>query len=972
MLNSCRTNLLAATATALLSAAVLPVAQAQVITAWTFENNAIAVNNNPAPSTGSGTATSIGMAMYATPNVGVTTDDVLVGVTGDTGVNGVADLSQIWRVRAQAGPSGAAANGWSSQAPIGTQGVMFAASTVGYTNITVSFDWYATNQGEAKLQLLYTTDGSTWHNVALNPGSASGIAVMNNTTSANTVMGSYVMITGGAGQDWFPGLTATISDPNAANNPKFAIEIVNASTGADCVSASGTPLNNSSGNWRLDNVTISGQSTFTGFTAGNLVLSRSVYAGNQSSIVLGQALPPVCPASANTAAPGACAGKANSTGEYAQPDSTNNVFNNDTVDGSFGITSPIFLDQLTPSGTTVNSFAVPTNMVVTSFSSKSELALNLSTDGSVLTFMGYVTAPNTVDVSNSNTPGVYDPTNPSGGSYFRAVAQVGANGAIQVTPTNGYSGNNGRAAILANGFYYLTGNSNNGTGTPANVVSSTGVEIATPGQAANTAPTEVGNFSISQVTNPATGMPYAADKLGKDNNFRGLTIFNSTLYVTKGSGSNGIDTVYQVGSAGTLPTPASAASAPITVLPGLPVAAAKTAGAANDYPFGIWFANATTLYVGDEGDGVLADAAGSKTAGLQKWILSNGTWSLAYVLQNGLNLGQPYSIPNYPISINPATDGLRNIIGKVNGDGTVTIYAVTSTVSANGDQGADPNKLVSITDTLANTTAASAANETFTTLRTAVAGEVLRGISFAPSSTSMPNVPLILSAASPSVTSVAQGGLAFAMGQNLAPEGNEIVGPSPTTFDGTSVSIEDAKGNITSAPVIFVSPAQVTFQVPSSVAAGLVNVTVTAPGSTQTASNVVVAPVAPAVFTVNGNGLVAGYAVRVSSSGTQTTELAYALDPQGSFIAAPINMGSATDKVYLTFYTTGVQAAGLANVTVTVNGVSTQVLYAGSAGYEGVDQINVLLPASLAGSGTVALQLTASSIAANTVQVAIQ
>ena len=179
------------------------------------------------------------------------------------------------------------------------------------------------------------------------------------------------------------------------------------------------------------------------------------------------------------------AAKATDNGAYASTSSANNVFNNNKVDGSFGITSPIFLDQLTPSGTTVNSFAVPSNMIVTSFSSKSELGLNLSTDGSVLTFMGYVAAPNTVDVSNSNTPGVYDPTNPSGGSYFRAVAQVGANGAIQVTPTNAYSGNNGRAAILANGLYYMVGNSNNGAGTPTNVVAATGVEIATPGQAAD-------------------------------------------------------------------------------------------------------------------------------------------------------------------------------------------------------------------------------------------------------------------------------------------------------------------------------------------------------------------------------------------------------------------------------------------------------------------------------------------------------
>ena len=56
----------------------------------------------------------------------------------------------------------------------------------------------------------------------------------------------------------------------------------------------------------------------------------------------------------------------------------------------------------------------------------------------------------------------------------------------------------------------------------------------------------------------------------------------------------------------------------------------------------------------------------------------------------------------------------------------------------------------------------------------------------------------------------------------------------------------------------------------------------------------------------------------------------------------------------------------------TVNGVNVPVLYAGNGGYPGIDQINVMLPASLAGSGTVALQLTASGIAANTLQVAIQ
>jgi len=236
----------------------------------------------------------------------------------------------------------------------------------------------------------------------------------------------------------------------------------------------------------------------------------------------------------------------------------------------------------------------------------------------------------------------------------------------------------------------------------------------------------------------------------------------------------------------------------------------------------------------------------------------------------------------------------------------------------------------------------------------------------------MPNVPLILSAATPSVTSIAQGGLAFAMGQNLAPEAGEILGPLPSSFDGASVTITDSAANIISAPLIFVSPSQVTFQVPSTVAAGMAKVTVTAPGSTQTASNVVIAPVAPAVFTLNGNGLAAAYATRVAANCTQTIEPGFALNAQGSYSAAPISVGASTDKVYLTIYATGVQAAGAANVTVTVNGVNLPVMYAGYGGYNGVDQINVQLPASLAGSGTVALQVTASGIAANTTQIAIQ
>jgi hypothetical protein len=518
------------------------------------------------------------------------------------------------------------------------------------------------------------------------------------------------------------------------------------------------------------------------FSPGNLVVSRSVYSASPSAVTVGQQLPPVCGTSAS------CTAHATNDGTYPT------VFNNAAVDGSFGITSPIYLDQLTTNGSLLNSYAVPTSVMVTSFSSKSEIALNLSTDGNYVTFMGYAAPVNTLDVSNSNTPGVIDPTNPVGSAYSRLVAQVDAYGNLTVTPTNAYSGNNGRAAFLSNSFYYTVGNSNNGSGTPANVVGAAGAQLVTPGTN-QLVPTELGSFSITQYG-------YAADKAGKDNNFRGLTIYNNTVYVAKGSGSNGINTVYQVGTAGTLPTPATI-PVPITILPGFPTTLAKAAGAQN--PFGLFFANPTTLYVADEGDGTAADAASSPNAGLQKWILSNGTWSRAYVMQKGLNLGQPYSVANYPTTLNPATDGLRNITGRVNTDGTVTIWAVTSTISASGDQGADPNKLLMITDVLANTNPALAASETFSDIRDAQYGEVLRGVSFTPGTTATP---------APANLPVTTGGLLYnrrtqSYSQTITVLNNTssaVNAPLSVVFSGLSagVTLSNKTGMVSGAPALSV------------------------------------------------------------------------------------------------------------------------------------------------------------------------
>ena len=507
-------------------------------------------------------------------------------------------------------------------------------------------------------------------------------------------------------------------------------------------------------------------------TPGNLVVSRSVYDNNAANVTVGQQLPPNC---ASTT--GGCAGTTGATNNGLYPQ----VFNNVLYDGSFGITSKIYLDQINPFGGLINSIQVPnssmpgitatSDQLVTSFSSKSEEGLHLSLSGKYITFMDYVAPIDTIDVSNSNTPGAVDPTNPVGVNAYRAVATVNSKGKFHFTETNAYSGNNGRTAILndmdGNDIFYTAGNAGNGANPqPDGVVLGAGAQIIDEVKAPEDSqspgtPTPFASFNITELGNKA-------DKIGKDDNFRGMTVYNNVVYFTKGSGSNGVNTVYFVDTTGTacpsgtglpsasakLPTAAlmynlgtlqtTGLPSNMCVLAGFPTQLAKTS--TNSFPFGLWFANPTTLYVADEGDGagtstLYTHAAAQTTAGLQKWVFNAATqqWKMAYVIQNGLQLGVPYAPAGYPTGTNsatglpwaPATDGLRNLTGFVYGD-FVAIYAITSTVSGGGDQGADPNKLVGMIDILDNTSPAIANYEYFLPVRQAGFAEVLRGVALTP------------------------------------------------------------------------------------------------------------------------------------------------------------------------------------------------------------------------------------------------
>jgi hypothetical protein len=451
------------------------------------------------------------------------------------------------------------------------------------------------------------------------------------------------------------------------------------------------------------------------------------------------------------------------------------VWNNETVDASFGVTSPIFLTAVDPnSGRVLNRLSVPTGQVVTSFSSKSELALHLGQDerGNHLVFAGYAEAGvGALDVSNSDAVAGQDPTNPvsfafgSNYAFHRTIVSLDDDGQLSYTPTINYGGNNGRAALLgSNGLYYTVGNANNGNaatfgsasnGTTPDVTETTGVEVVKPinGRSPNVAIPSSNSAEVDPLLEFGLGKKGADDKPGKDDNFRGITEFNGALYFTKGSGSNGVQTVYTIVNApqspagfvpapnsgpaagNVLPTVANAGQQAIVILNGFPTDSARASLAdgtsGGDFtPFAMFFANDHTLYVTDEGTGNSADAA---HAGLEKWILgSNGTWTLAYTLTSGL-IGKVDSNlvgfdGQYP---NVTTIGLRNLTGLVNRDGTVTLWAATSTSSASADNGADPNRVVEITDEVAATTlTGQVARETFRSIAGPTYGTVYRGVAY--------------------------------------------------------------------------------------------------------------------------------------------------------------------------------------------------------------------------------------------------
>lgn len=180
--------------------------------------------------------------------------------------------------------------------------------------------------------------------------------------------------------------------------------------------------------------------------------------------------------------------------------------------------------------------------------------------------------------------------------------------------------------------------------------------------------------------------------------------------------------------------------------------------------------------------------------------------------------------------------------------------------------------------------------------------------------------------------------------------------PLPTNLAGTTVKV----GNQL-APLFFVSPGQINYQIPAGSPAGNLQVTVTSGDGTVSTGTVMVSNVAPAIFTANssGTGLPAAVLLRVAASGQQTFER----------VDQPLVFNQTTDRLFLLLYLSGVRASAPGTVKALIAGNELPTEFVAAPGFVGLDQVNVELPGYLSGRGRVALQIKAGTALSNAVEI---
>ncbi|MGH9850401.1 MAG: M36 family metallopeptidase [Blastocatellia bacterium] len=209
--------------------------------------------------------------------------------------------------------------------------------------------------------------------------------------------------------------------------------------------------------------------------------------------------------------------------------------------------------------------------------------------------------------------------------------------------------------------------------------------------------------------------------------------------------------------------------------------------------------------------------------------------------------------------------------------------------------------------------------------------------------------------------------IASIFGVNLAvrAEGAQSL-PLPVDIAGTTVTINGVR-----TPLFYVSESQINFVVPATLEPGPATIIVSNPAGLYSVGRVEISAAAPALFTRNATGTGDASALATADGVT------FQMPPFDVVVNGRPNI--------LVLFATGLRRAQAANpndedgvaesVAVTIDGRTARTLYAGAQGtFNGLDQINVEMPASLAGGGLrrVEVVVTVNGVAANRVTIQIR
>jgi len=212
---------------------------------------------------------------------------------------------------------------------------------------------------------------------------------------------------------------------------------------------------------------------------------------------------------------------------------------------------------------------------------------------------------------------------------------------------------------------------------------------------------------------------------------------------------------------------------------------------------------------------------------------------------------------------------------------------------------------------------------------------------------------------------LAPGQIVSIYGRGLATSTGSPPGSSPSTFNGTSVSVADAAGVSRLATLFFVSPGQINAMIPEGAAVGAATLTVNGQSGPIGAAPIVISAAAPALFLVGNppHAPVAAYAFYYSLAGQITGQASvFQCDSAGNCTTVPIDI-TGGDQLILWMYGTGIHHGN--KITCQIGTTDVTVLGAATTQFPGEDQVNILVPRSLAGSGDQQVVLTVDGVPSN-------